>query len=113
VGGASTLQVNPTVLNFAYQVGTSIPLPQNVAITSSGSAITYSVSSSISSGNTNWLVVSPQGQGTDSRTLTVSVSNRRAASRPDLCGNMQLTPFVGASTVVTIQVNLLVSNSPV
>jgi hypothetical protein len=113
VGGASTLQVNPTVLNFAYQVGTSIPLPQNVSITSSGSAITYSVSSSISSGNTPWLVVSPQGQGQTPGTLTVSVQPAGLQAGSSYVGNIQLTPFVGASTVVNIQVNLLVSNSPV
>ena len=62
VGGTPTLTITPTTLNFAYQVGTSFPNQQSIAIASSTQTqVSYNVTSFVSSGNTNWLVVSPQG----------------------------------------------------
>src|SRR5207302_1396622 len=61
VGGTPTLVVTPAVLNFAYQTGTLIPQSQTIQITSNGTPINYSVSSSTSSGGTQWLIVSPLG----------------------------------------------------
>ncbi len=71
VGGIPTLTVSPTQMNFAYQTGTANPLPQIISLSSNGSPVNVSVSSSTNSGGTQWLIVSPLGQlttpGTDYR----------------------------------------------
>src|SRR5262249_19475716 len=75
VGGVPSLNVAPTALNFAYQVGATLPNQQSIAISSSTQTqVSYNVTSFVSSGNTNWLVVSPQGVSATPNTLTVSVS---------------------------------------
>jgi hypothetical protein len=115
VGGTPTLQVSPAALNFAYQVGASFPVSQNVSITSSGSPINYSVSSFTNSGGTQWLIVSPQGlQQTTPGTLTVSVQPGGLQPGNTYTGNIQITTFGGSSnSFVNIPVSLLVSNNPI
>jgi len=113
VGATPTLQVNQAALNFAYQIGTNIPIPQTVLVTSSGAAINYSVSSFVNSG-TSWLIVSPQGQGQTPGSLTVSVQPAGLQAGVTYSGTIQISTFGGSTnSIVNIPVNLLVSNNPI
>jgi len=114
VAGTPTLNVNPTALNFAYQVGTSNPLSQTISVTSNGSPVNFSVNPTTSSGGGQWLIVTPTGQAGTPITLTVSVNPAGLTPGFTYQGNIQISTF-GASTnpVVNIPISLLVSNSPV
>jgi hypothetical protein len=65
--------LNPTSLAFSATVGGATPPAQSLAVSAS-QATNFTVSASVQSGGTNWLVVSPLGQLTSNRTLTVSVN---------------------------------------
>ena len=115
VGGLPTLTVNPSGINFAYQSGTSNPLPQTIAVASSGNNVTFTATPTISSGGTQWLVVSPSGQTTVTpSTLTVSVNPAGLAAGTTYTGNIRIDTF-GASTNTTtnVPVSLLVSSNPI
>ena len=113
VGGIPTLNVNPTVLNFAHQTGTSAPLPQTIALTSSGAPVNVTVSSSTSSGGTQWLIVSPTGQVTTPTQITVSIQPAGLAAGATYQGNIQINSSGSTNGTVNIPVNLLVSNNPI
>jgi uncharacterized protein (TIGR03437 family) len=114
VAGIPTLNVNPTALNFAYQIGTSNPTSQTISVTSNGSPVNLSVSPTTNSGGGQWLVVSPTGQVATPSLITISVNAVGLAPGFTYQGNIQISTF-GASTnpVVNIPISLLVSNSPV
>jgi hypothetical protein len=67
--GNSTMTVTSGSLQFNYQNGGSLPLSQTLTITSSGSPLAYTASSS----NASWLTASPTG-GTTPGTVMVSVN---------------------------------------
>ncbi len=114
VGGTPTLTATPAVVSFAYQTGTNNPTPQTVNITSSGTAVSYSVFSSTTNGGTQWLIVSPQGQGATPGTLTVTVNPSGLPAGVTYTGNIQISTFGGATNgTLNIPVNLLVTNSPI
>jgi hypothetical protein len=113
VGGIPTLNVNPTAVNFAYQTGTNAPLPQTIALTSSGSAVNVTVSASTSSGGTQWLIVSPTGQLTTPTQITVSIQPSGLAAGQTYQGNIQINSSGATNGTVNIPVSLLVSNNPI
>jgi len=116
VGGVPTVTANPTVLNFAHQAGTTSPLPQSIAVTSSGGQVSFTVSSSVNSGGTQWLVVSPSGQTTVTPgTISVSVNPTGLTAGVTYTGNVRVDIFGGSATNATINipVNFLVSNLPI
>jgi uncharacterized protein (TIGR03437 family) len=114
VGGTATLSVNPAAVNFAYQVGTTAPPSQTIMVSSSGSPVTITVTSSISSGSVQWLTVTPSGQSTTPTTLTISVQPTGLAAGVTYSGNIQIQTFGATSNpTINIPVTLLVSNSPV
>ena len=110
VGGIPALSVNPMTLNFAYQTGTSAPLPQTVALTSNGTPLSVNVTASTNSGGTQWLIVSPTGQLTTPTQLTVSIQPAGLAAGVTYTGNIQISSSGGT---VNVPVSLLVSNSPI
>jgi uncharacterized protein (TIGR03437 family) len=115
VAGIATLNVNPTALNFAYQIGTNNPLPQTISVTSNGTPVNFNVSPTTSSGGGQWLVVNPTGSGGNTPSLlTVSVNPTGLAPGFTYQGNIQINTF-GASTnpVVNIPISLLVSINPI
>lgn len=116
VGGIPTVSANPTTLNFAFQVGTATPLPQTISVTSSGNQVSYTVSSSVTSGGTQWLIVSPSGStSVTPGSISVSVSPTGLAAGVTYTGNIRIDIFGGAATntQINIPVNFLVSNSPI
>lgn len=110
VGGIPTLSVNPMALNFAYQISTGVPLPQTIALTSSGTAVNVTVSASTNSGGTQWLIVSPTGQLTTPTQITVSIQPSGLAAGATYTGNVQINSSGGT---VNVPVSLLVSNNPI
>jgi hypothetical protein len=110
IGGIPALTVNPMTLNFAYQTGTSAPLPQQIALTSNGTPVSVNVTASTSSGGTQWLIVSPTGQLTTPTQLTVSIQPAGLAAGSTYTGNIQIS---SSSGTVNIPVSLLVSNNPI
>ncbi len=114
LGGTPTLTATPTALNFAYQLGTNNPLSQTISITSNGTPVSFTVFGTTNNGGTQWLVVSPSGQGATPATLTVSVQPSGLPSGVTYTGNIQISTFGGAANgTINIPVNLLVSNSPI
>lgn len=114
VSGTPSLTATPTAVNFAYQLGTNNPLSQTVSIASNGSAVSYTVSSTTTTGGSQWLIVSPSGQGATPGTLTVSVQPSGLASGSTYTGNIQINTFGGATNgTINIPVSLLVSASPI
>ena len=115
VGVTATILVNPASLNFAYQTGTNIPVPQTVSITSNGTPINYTVSSSTNSGGSQWLIVSPSGQqSTTPSSITVSIQPSGLQPGITYTGNIQINTFGGSTnSTVNIPVNLLVTGNPI
>ena len=113
VAATPTLNVNPAALNFAYQAGTAAPLPQTIALTSSGGSTNATVTSSTNTGGTQWLIVSPTGPVTTPTQITVSI---QPATLPAgiYTGNIQVVSSGGgANGTVNIPVSLLVSSNPI
>jgi uncharacterized protein (TIGR03437 family) len=114
VSGNPTLTVGQTALNFAFQVGTTAPQSQSVSITSNGTPVNFSVTPFTNNGGSGWLVVSPSGTLTTPSTLTVAVQPAGLAAGITYTGGITISTFGGATNSnVTIQVSLLVSNSPI
>lgn len=114
VGGIPTLSVSPTTLSFAYQAGTAAPLPQTISLTSSGTPVNVSVSSSTNSGGTQWLIVTPTGQLTTPAQITVNIQPAGLAAGVTYTGNIQINSSGGATNgTVNIPVTLLVSGSAI
>jgi uncharacterized protein (TIGR03437 family) len=114
VGGTPTLTTTPSSVNFAYQIGTNNPQSQPISITSNGTAVSYAVFSSTTNGGTQWLIVSPQGQGATPGTLTVSVNPSGLPAGVTYTGNVQVSTFGGATNpTINIPVSLLVTTSPI
>src|SRR5260370_15738454 len=113
VGGIPTLNVNPTVLNFAHQVGASAALPQTISLTSSGAPVNVTVSSSTSSGGTQWLIVSPTGAVTTPTQITVSIQPAGLAAGTTYQGNIQINYSRSTNRTLNIPANLFVSHHPI
>ncbi|MGH7968473.1 MAG: BACON domain-containing protein, partial [Limisphaerales bacterium] len=100
------LNINPSALAFAYQVGQSNPPAQTVTFASSGSAIDYSVTAQTQTGN--WLSVS-QPNGTTPGMVTAQVTPGSLAA-----GSYNGTITVNSSSgMQTVPVTLLVTTVPV
>ncbi len=113
VGGTPSITANVQTMNFAYQTGTAAPLSQTLLISSNGSPVNLSVSSTTNSGGT-WLVLSPTGQVSSGTPITVTVQPQSLAAGQTYSGNIVVQTFGGASNgSLNIPVNLLVSSSPV
>lgn len=107
------LQVPTAGVTFTYQLGTALPASQTVQVTSSGSALPFTVSAAPVSNGPSFLTVSP-ASGTSPQAITLSVNPATLAG---------LAPNTYAETVtvsspssgnasVSIPVTLVVSNNP-
>ena len=108
--GAATINVNPSVLNYAYQSGGNLPQPQAVTVAASWAA----AFTAAASGGT-WLSVDP-ASGTTPASLSVSVDP--TALSPGVYNGTITITVLGTSplsvavtlTVTTISVNPSVLN---
>ena len=101
-GGAAQLAVNPTSLNFFGQPNGTPPQQRTVQVTSTGSAISYSVST-----NQAWLQAAPSS-GTTPGSVTVGV-NPSGLAAGTYSGNVTLT---GGGSTVNLTVTFEVTNNP-
>ena len=108
--GTASLNTTPSQFSFGYQIGTALPTAQTLTITSStGSAVSFTASTTTTTCGGNWLVLS-QMLGATPSTLTVSVNTAGLSAGPVCTGDINISS-PGLSTVV-IPVSLLVSTSP-
>jgi hypothetical protein len=110
-GGTSTtsqLVATPSSLAFTAQTGGSLPLAQNVSVTSNTStAITYTISTSTGS---SWLSAAANGGTTTPGNVTVAV-NQSTLPAGTYTGSVILTPTTGGGTAQTIPVSLTVNST--
>ncbi len=102
------LAANPASLSFAYQIGHALPVNQSIAVTSTGSPLSFSVSVSTLQG-TGWLSAGASA-GTTPANLTISVVPT-ALTPGTYNGSIVLTSEGAANSPLTIPVTLVVSNS--
>ncbi len=114
VGGAPTLTVSTTSLNFAYQAGASSPPAQTISVTSNGTAVTFAAAVTTNTGGSGWLAVSPVNTQATPGTVTVTVQPSQLAPGQTYTGNIQINTFGGATNAtINIPVSLLVSVNPI
>jgi uncharacterized protein (TIGR03437 family) len=96
VSSTATLAAAPATLSFTQEVGGAPPAPVNLAISSSGANVSFTVSATTASG-VSWLSVTPSG-GTTPATLSVLVN----------AGGLAAGSYAGTISVVSPDV----ANSP-
>ncbi len=100
--GTSQLSLSPNSLSFFAQPNGTPPQQRAVQVSSTGSSISYSVSS-----NQTWLLAGP-GSGTTPGTITVGVSPVGLAAG-SYSGNVTVT---GGGSTVSLLVTLEITNNP-
>ncbi|HZT28993.1 MAG TPA: hypothetical protein VFA33_03855 [Bryobacteraceae bacterium] len=103
----SPLTADHTSLSFAYTVLGNPPSAQTVNLTTTGSPVPYTASTTQS-----WLVVSP-GSGTTPTGLSVSINpTGLVASSTPYTANLVINAAAGVPSQITIPVSLTVSGAP-
>jgi Viral BACON domain len=97
-----TLTATPASLSFSYQSGGTVPAAQSVALSSSGSAISYTVSTSAT-----WLTATP-ASGTTPGNVSVSVAPQSLAAGT-YTGSVTLTSSGASNSPKTIPITLTVT----
>src|SRR5215469_16872627 len=97
-----TLATSPASLSFSYQSGGTVPTAQSVSVSSSGSAITYNVSTSAT-----WLSATP-ASGTTPGSVSVSVTPASLAAGT-YTGSVTLTSSGASNSPKTIPITLTVT----
>lgn len=112
VGQTAQLQVSPANLSFFYQPGTATPPAQVIAVSSSGTSLSFSATAATNTGG-NWLSVAPIS-GTASATPTNLSVTVNPVGLPVGSYTGQITVFSGGASnpSQTIPVTLNVSLSP-
>lgn len=103
------LNFSPTQLSFMAPVGGSSTAAQTISLSSTGTALNYTVTSSISSGGTNWLIVSPLSGATPS-SLSV-VANPAGLAPGTYSGSIVVTGSGAGNGPQTIPVTFTVTNT--
>jgi hypothetical protein len=108
VNAAPNLTLNPGSLTYTYQVGGSTPAAQTVSVSSTGSALSYTVSTSAawltatpatgSTPGTLSVGVNPSGLSAGTYTGTVTVTSTGAGNSPQKV-NVTLTVNAGARSL--------------
>jgi large repetitive protein len=106
VSSAPTLQVQPTFLDFSYQQGGGIPLPQPVNVTSSAGSLPFSVSTTPGA---PWLIVT--GGGTTPTQFSVSV-NPAGLAPETYSASVLVTSAQAGNSPVLVPVRLIVTSAP-
>ncbi|MFB3814850.1 MAG: beta strand repeat-containing protein [Terriglobales bacterium] len=99
---APNLQVSPSSLSFAYTVGGANPAAQNVSVSSSGSALNYTASTSAA-----WLSVGP-ASGSTPGTVAVSV-NPSGLAAGTYTGTVSIAAAGAGNSPRTVAVTLVVT----
>jgi hypothetical protein len=111
VGSNVLKQLNP--ISFTMPFGGSNPLPQVLAVASTGSTIRFTASASTATGG-NWLSVAPQGVGCcftpEAMTVSVNASTLAAGS---YTGQITFTEYPSGTLSITVPVSLTVAPSGV
>jgi len=106
-GNAPQMTASPSALAFTVQQGTSnIPADQQIAISSSGAALTYTASASTNSG-ANWLTVKNQASGSTPANATIGVVNYSSLAPGPYTGSIGISSQAAnspASVPVTLTV---------
>jgi uncharacterized protein (TIGR03437 family) len=106
VSRAPTLQVQPTFLDFSYQQGGDLPLPQPVNVTGSAGSLPFSVTTTPGA---PWLIVT--GGGTTPTQFSVSVNP--AGLAPDTySASVLVTSAQAGNGSVLVPVKLIVTSAP-
>ena len=111
VGGTPAIQVTPSQLSFAFQLGTNGPPAQALSIQSStGANVSFSATTRTSSCGNNWLVLSQQFGVTPS---TINAQINTSGLSAGLCsGEIDITGTGTSNGSVAVAVSLLVTNNP-
>ena len=96
------LTVTPSSLTFSYTRGGTAPAAQSVSITSNGSALSYTVSTSAT-----WLVVTPTS-GTTPGSISVSI-NTTGLAAGTYTGTVTITSSGASNSPRTVSVTLTVT----
>lgn len=111
LAGTPAIQVSSSQLNFAWQIGTTAPAAQSLAITSStGVNVTFTDSAKTSSCG-NWLVISPQSGATPSN-ITAQINTSGLTTAAPCAGEIDISAPGATNPSVVVPVNLLVSTNP-
>jgi hypothetical protein len=105
VTAAPSLGLNPTTLNFTAQAGSSAPAAQNVAVTSSGAALSYSATTSAA-----WLMAAP-ATGSTPGTLSVSV-NPAGLTAGTYSGTVSVASTAAANSPQRVSVSFTITAPP-
>jgi hypothetical protein len=99
---APTINVSPATLSFSYQSGGAVPPSQNIAVSSSGTAFNYTVSTSAT-----WLAATP-ASGSTSSSVSVSV-NPASLAAGTYTGTVSIASAGASNTPKTVAVTLNVT----
>ena len=113
VGAAATLNVTPATLTFAAVQGQPAPANQTLNVSSSGAAISFNVTHTVSSGPASWLTIAPTSgttgaSGTAPTPLVVSV-NATGLAPGSYQGVITITPTTAGVAPRTVNLTLTVT----
>jgi Viral BACON domain len=100
-----TLGVSPASLTYNYQIGGSAPVAQSIALSSSGSAVSYTTATSAT-----WLSATPPSGNTPA-TLSVSV-NPSGLTAGTYNGNVTISSAGASNSPKSVPVTLNVTAAP-
>ncbi|MFN0170569.1 MAG: BACON domain-containing protein [Bryobacteraceae bacterium] len=109
VGTTPFLNVSPNSLTFRYQLNAALPADQNVTVSSTGAAQSFTAQVTTQNGG-NWLLVRTQTP-TTAQPLVVGV-NPAGLAPGTYRGNVTLISTGGIGTPPSIAVTLTISNDP-
>jgi hypothetical protein len=101
-----SLTLSPTSLTYSYQIGGPTPAAQSVNVTSSGSALSYTVTQSA-----NWLTTSP-ASGTTPGSISVGI-NTSGLTAGTYSGTVTVTASGASNSPRTVAVTLTVTNAAI
>jgi trimeric autotransporter adhesin len=111
IAGTPTLNVSPSQLSFAFQIGQAGPAAQTLMVTSStGANVSFSASAATTSCGSNWLVVTPT-QGATPSSLSVQI-NPSGLTNGMCTGTVTISSTGTTNPSVTVNVSLLASTNP-
>jgi Viral BACON domain len=100
-----TLSTSPASVSFSYQSGGTAPAAQTIAVSSSGNALSYTVSTSAT-----WLTATP-ASGTTPGNVSISVSPQSLAAGT-YTGSVTITSSGASNSPKTVAVTLTVTAAP-
>ena len=112
VATPQTIAVTPATLAFSFQIGTQTPNAQQIAVTSTGGAMTFSASASTRDGG-NWLKLSATSGQTSGAAGNLSVSvDPTGLAAGTYTGTISITSPSASNSPQTVAVTLTVTAMP-